>query len=358
MAASLTQSALAGRAGITRQAVKDIEGGKYVPNTAVAIRLAGALACAVEDIFVPAGATSEIEATVLGGGPRPGDRLAVARVAQSIVAYPLTGPLAFQESFLPADGTVAEPAGKVRVARPREELDRTAVLLGCDPSLGILTSTLERASHGGRLLWLQTSSQAALDALPAGVAHIAGTHLSAGAGKDNVRQARKALANGGGVVVTYAGWVQGFVVAAGNPKGIRSVSDLARPDVRLVNREKGSGSRKLLDEQLAGDDIPSSAVAGYDVEALGHSDVARAIMFGAADVGIGIEAVAGVLGLGFVPVKEVRFDLVIPRGHFAHPVVCALLDTLESRSLRAELGSLPGYDVSQTGAIALDVPAA
>jgi molybdate-binding protein len=140
-------------------------------------------------------------------------------------------------------------------------------------------------------------------------------------------------------------------VPAGNPTGIRTAADLAQPGLRLVNREPGAGSRALLDGLLAAAGVSGQAVAGYDRTAASHFEVAAAVASGGADAGIALAAAALTYGLDFVPLAEVRFDLVIPADHLAHPAIGLLLEALQTRALRDELGALPGYDVSEMGAI-------
>jgi putative molybdopterin biosynthesis protein len=166
------------------------------------------------------------------------------------------------------------------------------------------------------------------------------------------------LSPGGGIVVTYAAWQQGFIVANGNPHGIRQMEDLAQPRLRFINREPGAGSRKLADQLLREAGLPAASVPGYETQSPSHTAVARAVAAGLADAGIGLELVADAFGLGFVPLAEVRFDLVIPAAHVAHPTVQVMLDVLQSRGLRSDLGALPGYDVGRTGTTALQQQAA
>jgi molybdate-binding protein/DNA-binding XRE family transcriptional regulator len=351
-ARGLTQQQLASRAGITRQAVKAIEGSQYTPNTSVALRLASALECAVESIFRLEVELPEVEAMTAGERLDPGERLAVARVGQRVVGYPLTGSRAICEALTPANGIAAEEAGRIRLLAEPDTLDQTAFLLGCDPSLSLLSDRISNRAAGrpaARLVWMLAASQSALDALPAGTAHVAGSHFPAADTDENVAGARRALSPGGGIVVTYAAWEQGFIVPAGNPAGIRHAEDLARKDVRLINRESGAGSRRLLDKMLADAGIPATAVQGYSSTVQSHTAVARAVASGIANAGIGLELAARAFGLDFVPVSEVRFDLVIPAVHVGHPAVQAMLDVLQSRSLREDLAALPGYETRNTG---------
>jgi molybdate-binding protein len=237
-----------------------------------------------------------------------------------------------------------------------DRLEQTAVLLGCDPSLGILCAHLAAQSAESRLLWLSASSQAALDAVTTGEAHLAGTHLrDPDSPTFNLFHARRALAQSGGLVVEFARWEEGLVVLPGNPKGLATVADLTRPDVRIVNREVGSGSRALLDELLEHAGIPGERLAGYTRVVGSHMAAAAAVASGGADTAIALRAAALALGLDFVPLDEMRFDFVIPGPHREHRTIARLLDVLQSARLRAELGALPGYDVAGMGTIKLDL---
>lgn len=357
----LSQQELARRVGLTRQAVSAIESGRYIPNTAVALRLAQVLGCRVEELF---GLVDTVALrTIHLAAPLPPDvrRLAVVKVRGRFVGHPLTAERDLHEGFVSADGLLTRGGASVQteLLTTPEHLERTALLLGCDPSLGILSAHLARRGSGLRLLWLSASSQAALDALTRGEIHVAGSHLrDPQSGEYNLPHARRALVGTGGVVVAFARWEHGLVVAPGNPRGLRTVADLARPEVRIVNRDPGSGSRVLLDELLAQAGVPAEAVAGYDRIVSSHLAVARAVASGGADAGIGLRATARALGLDFVPLAEARFDLVIPRDQLEHPAVALLLELLQSYALRAELAVLPGYDVSRMGTIIADVSAA
>jgi molybdate-binding protein/DNA-binding XRE family transcriptional regulator len=358
IAVGLSQGQLAERTGLTRQAISSIESGQYVPNTAVALSLARALHCRVEDLFSLAESPADHEIRLVSGSQSEASRLAVANVGGHWVGYPLAGGREFQQGFICAD-VLLPPDGSWNEAQyltNPERLERTAALLGCDPSLGILCAHLEAQSTDARLLWLSAPSQAALDAVAAGEAHLAGTHLrDPDSPTFNLFHARRALSQTGGLVVEFARWEEGLVVPPGNPKGLTSVADLARSDVRIVNREPGSGSRALLDELLERAGIPGTRVAGYSRLVNSHMAVAAAVASGGADAAIALRAAALALGLDFVPLDEMRFDFVIPRPHMAHPTVARLLDVLQSASLRAELGALPGYDVAGMGTVKLDL---
>jgi putative molybdopterin biosynthesis protein len=376
-AAGLSQQDLAEQAGLTRQAVSAIEGGKYIPNTVVALRLGRILGCRVEELFELPEGDEEREVQVVASDPAPPD--AVAGPVRAVVGYargrwvahPLTARRALQEGFACADavlpgvaaaGAGGEPGGTARAWLDIERLERTALLLGCDPALGIVAGHLSRPARGrdpARVTWLEAGSAASLEAIAGGTAHLAGLHLRDGeTGEFNVPQARRALAVTGGVVVAFARWAQGFVVAPGNPKAVRTAADLAREDVRLINREPGAGSRALLDQMLLGAGVASGAVRGYERQVASHFQVAGTVAAGGADTGIALAAAAEAYGLDFVPLVEVRFDVAIPADHLDHPAVARFLEALQTRALREDLRALPGYDVDELGSVRAEVTAA
>jgi putative molybdopterin biosynthesis protein len=144
-------------------------------------------------------------------------------------------------------------------------------------------------------------------------------------------------------------WEEGIVTARGNPKGIRGIEDLARKDVRIVNREKGAGSRFLLDSRLERLKIDVKRVAGYRHLASGHLPAAWQVRTGAADCCIATRAAARVFGLGFIPLVSERYDLALRRQHLDLPTVQVLLDTLNRSNFRRELESMGGYDTRVAG---------
>lgn len=358
-AAGLSQFDLARRAGITRQTIGALEAGSYAPTLAVALRLARALGCGVDDLFWLDEPRPIVRAELVGGAaPAGGEplRVQVARVGGRTIARPL-------DAFGIADGLASPPAGAapgplpVRLLADPELLDRTVVLLGCDPALATLGAHLGRrhARHGLRLLVGQAGSLAALAALARGEAHIAGMHvLDAASGEYNLPFVRRAFAGRRVLVVTAAHWAQGLIVARGNPRGIAGAADLTRPELTIVNREPGSGSRAMLDQALAAAGIDPATPRGHDRVVASHRAVAEIVAAGLADAGPGIRAAADALGLGFVHLADERVDLVIPAEHRDAPPVQALLDTLTSPAFRAEIDAFPGYDASQTGRVALD----
>jgi len=366
-AAGLSQQALATRCGTTRQAINAIEAGRYAPSTSVALRLARVLGCTVEALFHLPDVASHIEAEFLGESLPAATvrtRCQVARVGTRLLAHPLTGALS---AFAAADGLLVPATTEVPGADRRVDIEllvdpqvpeNTVVVLGCDPALALLGAHLTRRYPTLRLMWVPRSSLAALRMLGRGEAHAAGTHLwDPESGESNMPYVRRELAGHRLVVVTLSQWQQGLIVAPGNPKGITGPADLARPEVRLVNRDVGSGSRMLFDMWLHEAGIASDWVSGYEREVPSHLAVAEAVASGGADVGPGILAVALALGLDFIPLQEERYDLVIPMAFLQTAPVQALLEVIASLRFRAELEALGGYDGSHAGAVVAELGA-
>jgi molybdate-binding protein/DNA-binding XRE family transcriptional regulator len=350
----VSQQELASRAGISRQAYMAIESGRSAPSTEVALRLARSLGQTVEQLFsLDDDEEVTVEADLMpggSGGDQPG-RVEVAQVGERLIAMPLSGRSAAMHALWPAGGTVAGDAtpGKVPVRLIEGERLRvpSIVMAGCDPTIGFLAE--EVAAKGARLLWSERSSKAGLQALARGEAHIAGCHLfDEITGSFNRPWVRRIVPEAC-TVVRFAVWREGIIVAPGNPKEITRADDLARPGVRIVNRQAGSGSRATLDQMLHEAGVPKSLVSGYELETHGHIQVAEAVAQGFADAGIGVEAAARAFGLGFVPVNEEPYDLVVPDRHINERQVQALLDALRGQRIRRQLSALGGYDTSEMG---------
>jgi putative molybdopterin biosynthesis protein len=350
LARRLSQGALARRAGISRQSYSAIESGASVPATDVALRLAEALATTVESLFRLAGTEGEsVEARFVGSPPVGPVRVRLGRVAGRLLAYAAEGAAAPLGTA--ADG-VARPlaAGGVRVELAAERPQEVQlVVLGCDPAFGMVVEQLRR-ERGVEVLWASRPSRAALASLAAGEAHVIGMHLGdPESGEYNGPWVRR-LVPFACTRVGFALWEQDLLVGPGNPLGIRGVADLARPTVRFLNRDPGSGSRALLDARLAEAGVPGDAIPGYAAtSASGHLAVAESIASGLADAGVGIRAAGRALGLSRVPLGQERYDLVIPDHFLDLPAVQALLDVLRGRSLRTQVEMLGGYDASGMG---------
>lgn len=351
----LSQAHLAELTGVKRQAIYDIETEKYTPNTALALKLAKCLGCTVEDLFTEE-LGAEADATLIGQAEKGPTRVALARMRGRVMAYPLTGRQLFLNGFEPADGVMAAGGGPARLLSPAGTLDQTLIIFGCDPAFSILGTHTMRHAPQVRAHCFFASSRDALTRLAAGQAHFAGTHMHDTAhGHGNLLLARSLLEGAPATVVAFSHIEEGLMVAPGNPLKLRAISDLADGRARLVNREPGAALRSLLDEYLLRHGLRGEDISGYGQEARTHHESALHILFGKADVGLGFRAIAAFYGLDFIPLETVRCDLVVPKDLQALPEAAALLDTLQTRKLREDLASLPGYEARETGRIVAEL---
>jgi len=181
---------------------------------------------------------------------------------------------------------------------------------------------------------------------------MAGTHLlDEATGDYNVTYIKKILPGEPVVLVNLVYRQQGFMVARGNPLGIANIRDLARSDVQFINRQRGAGTRVLLDYKLKEQGIDPGKVAGYEREEFTHTAVAAAVASGSADVGLGILAAAKALDLDFVPLLEERYDLCIPYRFWDTPYVERVMKVVKRPEFHREVMSLGGYDLRDCGKV-------
>jgi len=354
-ARGLSQTALCAAVGLTRQSVHAIESGRALPAVDVALRLARALECRVEDLF----GGVEDEACIAAepvGKVVPG-RVSLSHIGGRWLSYSL----AREGTAHSADAIVGRKlhAGvEVELLRPMAEARENVVLMGCAPALGLLADRLNARSASGRYLWLTRSSTSALSALDRRQTHLAGVHLvDSKTGEANLPDVRRLRSKRPLVVITLASWEAGFVTLPGNPKAISEVGQLARKGLRFAAREQGSGARRLLDRELSRAGLPAELARDALIQATGHMEVAHAVALGAADAGIATRDAALALGLGFVPLAQERYDVVVARDELSDPRFVRLFEVMTCASFRRELCAL-GYDVAQCGDRVAEVLAA
>ncbi len=290
-------------------------------------------------------------------------RVAVGKVGANVIATPISRGAGVITSLVRADGIVRIPrfsegadAGTevtVHLYRTPAEIARTIVAIGShDLTLDLLAQFLAAQGQGLRLMSANVGSLGGLVALRRGEAHLGGAHLlDPETGAYNISYVRRYLPNQEVVLVTLVGREQGWIVPPGNPKKLAGWKDAANPDVRIVNRQRGAGTRVLLDYELGQRAIAPTQVQGYSREEYTHLAVAAAVASGTADAGLGIRAAARALDLDFVPLAQEQYQLVLPKAHFEADLLQPLLALLHDGRFRQAVADMPGYDVAEMGAV-------
>lgn len=292
-------------------------------------------------------------------------RVAVGKVGESVLAAPLARGAGVITSLVRADGIVILPRGiqgvnagdtvRVRLYCSLADLDRTIFAIGShDITLDVMAQFL--AEKGRRLASANVGSLGGLLTLKRGEAHLAGAHLlDAQSGEYNLAYIRQYLPGMALKVITLVERQQGLIVAPGNPKRIYALTDLTRKDVRFINRQRGAGTRVLLDYHLGLHHIDPSEICGYEMEEYTHLNVAAAVASGRADCGLGIAAAAQALQLEFVPLFEERYDLIVPDVYYPTPLLTPLWELLKDEVFRAAVMRMPGYNVAKMGTLVAEV---
>jgi putative molybdopterin biosynthesis protein len=348
---------LAADVGISRQTIYAMEAGNYVPNTIVALRLARALGCKVEELFLLEDEApprpEPLEAVLIAGAQAAyeGQPVQLCSVGGQLIAVAAD---TLDWSLPPADAVLLnQPRAKAATVRvqpfhARLDLGKRLLVAGCDPGISVLARHLRRA--GVELVVINRNSTTALDLLKQGLVHIAGSHLvDADTGESNLSSVHRLFDRRAVAVIGFSNWEEGIVVARGNPKAIHAIADFAKKGVTIVNREPGAAVRFLLDAELAKLGISAKAVRGYERLARGHLPAALEVMNGNADGCIATKAAARVFGLDFVTLVRERYDLVLRKKHLDLPEMQALFDTLGRTAFRQELEAMGGYDTSPAG---------
>ena len=291
-------------------------------------------------------------------------RVAVGQVGDKLLAAPLSRGAGVITSLVQADGLALIPSGvqgmeagekiQVRLYRSKNEIMKTILAIGShDLTLDLISQFL--AERDRRLASANVGSQGGLVALRRGEAHVAGSHLlDPQDGSYNISYIRQYMPGVPVKVVALVGRDQGLIVKQGNPKGIKTLRDLTRSEVQFVNRQRGAGTRVLLDYHLNLMTIPQESIAGYSQEEYTHLGVAAAIASGRADCGLGVAAAAQALDLDFIPLFQERYDLVMPRQFAEDSLLAPLFDVLADARFREAVSQLKGYDVSVMGTTILE----
>jgi len=291
-------------------------------------------------------------------------RVKLGRVGSTMTATPGGRGAGAVMSLVQADGFLAVPANsegigagqnvQVELLRHENEIENTLVFIGShDNILDVLANQLHRQRPLCRLSSAHVGSMGGILAIRRGEAHLAGTHLlDEATGEYNITFIKKFLPSIPLQLINLTYREQGLIVARGNPLNIKDFKDLARKEVRFINRQRGAGTRLLTDMHLNRLGINPEQVLGYDREEYTHMNVASAVASSNADTGLAIRAAAVALDLDFVPVAEERYDLILPKTFLEDPKICSLLQVInENEEFRKIVANLGGYDLRDCGRI-------
>ncbi|HEX6353091.1 molybdopterin biosynthesis protein [Actinophytocola sp.] len=287
-------------------------------------------------------------------------RVRLGRVRDRVVATPLPRGAGVLTSLVRADGLLIVPSGveghhagaevRVELLRGLGEIDRTIVAIGSHDLVLDLAASALRADDP--LITLASSNVGSLGGLVAlrdGLCHIAGSHLLDPATGEYTLPYVDKLLGPDIAVIRLVHRDQGLIVAPGNPLELAKIDDLTRPGLRYVNRQRGAGTRVLLDHELARRGIDPADVPGYTREEHTHLAVAAAVAAGRADTGMGILAAARAFGLDFVPVTQEPYDLVLRTNDLTDDRLTPLWTLLGRQRFREQVEALGGYSCVETG---------
>lgn len=290
-------------------------------------------------------------------------RVSMGMVGEKRIASPLNRGSGVISSFMKADGMLEIPQGvegyeagtevSIRLLKDPAVLPKTLVAIGShDPLLDEVADLLHTSDTSLYMSSSHVGSMGGIMAVRRGETHVAGIHLlHEEDGSYNTAYIRKYFPKGGVRLVECVNRSQGLILPAGNPEGITGIRDLTRPGIRYVNRQKGSGTRILIDYLCRQEGIRTDTIYGYDREEFTHTSVATQIASGTADAGMGIYSASLLYGLDFLPVCMEQYDLLIPDTVWDTEIVQHLLDILKSPAFRSRLEAMGGYELDQPGRV-------
>ncbi len=290
-------------------------------------------------------------------------RVTVGRVGDKLVAVPLARGAGVITTMVRADGLMRIPSlveglnagevAEVELLRPAADIENTILCTGShDLAIAVLEDQLKLSHPELKIAATNVGSLGGLLALERGETHIAGTHLlDSASGVYNIPDIKKAILKVPLVLVHLAQREQGILVARGNPHALTDLKDLARSDIRFVNRQPGSGTRVLLDHELKKCGVDPTAIFGYEREEFTHMAVGVAIASGLADAGLGVRAAATALELDFIPVANEQYDLAMTRSFYQSDYGAKLMQILRSDAFKQAVEALGGYDPERAGVV-------
>ena len=290
-------------------------------------------------------------------------RVRLGKVGDKLMASPLNRGAGVVSSFMKADGILEVPQGtegyeaganvKIRLLKNPDALAHTIVAIGShDPLLDEVANLLHLDDPAISMSSSHVGSMGGIMAIKRGETHVAGCHLlDEKDGSYNRAYIRKHFPGGGVYQVECVGRTQGLMIAKGNPKNIRGIADLARSGMRYVNRQRGSGTRILMDYLCKKEGIDTGRIYGYQREEFTHTSVAAQIASGTADAGMGIYSAAQLYDLDFLPICTEQYDLLIPDYAWETDEVQKLIGVLKSEAFRSRLEEMGGYTLDKPGEV-------
>ncbi len=292
-------------------------------------------------------------------------RVQLGEVGEKVFAFPLPRGAGVITSLVEADGIVQIPLLKEGVAyqeevrvelysgKNPEDIKNNIIITGShDLIIDILKNELKEENSPYSIISFNTGSMGGLFALKQERTHLATAHLlDPNSGEYNLTYLDRMLCDRELKVINLAFREQGLLIPKGNPKQIKNLSDLIREDIRLINRQKGSGTRVLLDYLLKKEKINPHKIKGYLQEAFTHLMVASAVAEGVVDVGLGIFSAAQAFNLDFIPLAKERYDIIIPEKYLSYPGIQKILEVMGTEKFKRKVLSLGGYDLSQSGMV-------
>jgi putative molybdopterin biosynthesis protein len=288
-------------------------------------------------------------------------RVKIGKVGEKFLATPLPRGSGMITSLTRADGMIRIPAlsegvdeneeTEIELLKPVHEIQNTVVMVGShDLTLDILANLLGRLYPPLFLSSHSVGSLGGILAIKNGTCHMAGSHLlDPETGEYNFSYIHTYL-NGIEVkVIQLVLREQGLFVQRGNPKKVKGLEDLLRKDITFINRQKGSGTRILLDHTLKTFWLNPDQIRGYEKEEFTHMAVASTVVSGIADTGLGILPAARAMNLDFIPIAKERYDLIIPALYFKDKKVQKVIEAIRSKEFKTMVSRMGGYDVSGTG---------
>lgn len=284
-------------------------------------------------------------------------RMKLGRVGERLIATPLSRGAGVTMSLVKADGLLSVPksvegleAGsqiEVELLHSMEQIDRSLVSIGShDILMDHINDLMAKKADGYSISSAHVGSLGGIMAIRRGETHIAPTHLlDESSGEYNVSFIRKYLKNEEILLMKGIKRWQGLYVEKGNPLGIQGIRDVIDNELIFANRQKGSGTRTLLDYFLKKEALDNRKIQGYQNELTTHTGVALSVVSGNSQVGMGIQSVGDLMGLDFIPLALEEYDFIIPKRYFQESRVQNFIKVVQSQEFRQKLDSLGGYEV-------------